>query len=449
MRLHVLAVPHTITSQEYSGCAFTQKVLKFCKMMTLRGHHVMHYGHEKSVVECAEKITVMTDEVLERCYGNYDWRLEGFKHQANDAAHMFFNLRAAEEVASRKQRGDYLLLFWGLGHAHVAKCHPDMIVIEPGIGSFNNVLAPYSVFESYAVMHHVYGKYGHMPRLFDAVIPNYFDVSDFIDTTTPQSLCEGLKLKTAEVCGLADKKAAEELRAKAKDLAKEPAKEPAKSDQTQKLVEDLAKEPAKADQTGLKRLICEHPYALFIGRIIASKGLQLAITACHAAGLKLLIAGQGKLEAALEATFKYSATCLEDPIGVTQLGYIEPCERAILIAKARCVLSPTLYAEPFGGVNVEAQMSGVPVVTTDFGGFSETVLHGVSGYRCRSLEQFVWALQNVQHLDRMAIRSWAIGNYGFTKVGSMYEEYFAMIRDHIYGNGPKRLGLKWLEKTIP
>jgi len=376
-------------------------------MMTVRGHHVLHYGHERSNVVCAEKVTVMTDAVLEKCYGRYDWRAEGFKHDSSDAAHMFFNIRAAEEVAIRKQPGDYLLLFWGLGHAHVAKCHPDMIVVEPGIGSFNNVLAPYSVFESYAVMHHIYGRFNLMPRLYDAVIPNYFDPEDFIDTSVPEAKMDGLANAMGRLMKL------------------------------------------KPDELPKPFLSVPYEYVLFIGRVIASKGLQIAITACKTAGLKLLVAGQGRLASALDANFVYASTTIDDPTGVTQIGYIEPLERSVLIARAVCIICPTLYAEPFGGVNVEAQMSGVPVVTSDFGGFAETVVHGTSGFRCRSPDQFVWALKNVEHLDRSQIRSWALSNYGFTKVATMYEEYFQMIRNHKNGAHGERLGLKWLEKKYP
>ena len=48
MRLHLPAIPHTITSPEFSHCAFTGKVLRFAPMMRSRGYDVIHYGVEGS-----------------------------------------------------------------------------------------------------------------------------------------------------------------------------------------------------------------------------------------------------------------------------------------------------------------------------------------------------------------------------------------------------------------
>ena len=48
MRLHLPAIPHTITSAAYSHCAFTGQVLRFPRMMMSVGYEVYHYGVEGS-----------------------------------------------------------------------------------------------------------------------------------------------------------------------------------------------------------------------------------------------------------------------------------------------------------------------------------------------------------------------------------------------------------------
>ena len=396
MRFHCLALPHTITSHKYSACAFTQKVLKFCSMMHARGHTVFHYGHQKSEVECTENIGVMNDAILEETYGNYDWHTNQFKHDSADMAHVHFNREASKEISKRKQRGDFLLLFWGMGHLSCANDHPDLFIVEPGIGSYNQPCARFSIYESYSVMSYILGKYNMFPRFMDAVVPNYFDERDFIDTTTNSNL-------------------------------------------------NIFIERSKSDK--IKDILACNNYVLMIARLITTKGISLAIDVCKMASVKLVIVGQGSIK-----DFTSEETRPEDPLGVTHLGYVEPNERAILIARSRCLICPTLYNEPFGGVNVEAQISGIPVISTDWGGFAETIVHGVTGYRCRTMDHFIWALNNVQYLDKTRIRNWAINNYGFNKIAEMYEEFFGMVstvsRGGFYEENSGRTDLKWLEKTL-
>ena len=62
IRLHIPAIPHTITTLEYSHCAFTGKVLRFAPMMRSRGFEVYHYGVEGSESGANEQIQLMTKE---------------------------------------------------------------------------------------------------------------------------------------------------------------------------------------------------------------------------------------------------------------------------------------------------------------------------------------------------------------------------------------------------
>jgi hypothetical protein len=60
IRLHMPAIPHTITHSDYSHCAFTGKVLRFAPMMRSRGFEVFHYGVEGSEPDATENIQLMT-----------------------------------------------------------------------------------------------------------------------------------------------------------------------------------------------------------------------------------------------------------------------------------------------------------------------------------------------------------------------------------------------------
>jgi hypothetical protein len=127
MRFHVLGVPHTATNRDWLCCAFTQKVLKLCAMLHGRGHHVIHYGNEASDVTCSEHVTVTRREDIGSPGGYMDFKIDGPPYQT-------FSANAVEAVARRKQPRDFLLCPFGHGHKVVADAHPDMIVVESGIG---------------------------------------------------------------------------------------------------------------------------------------------------------------------------------------------------------------------------------------------------------------------------------------------------------------------------
>jgi len=185
-------------------------------------------------------------------------------------------------------------------------------------------------------------------------------------------------------------------------------------------------------------------YFVFIGRLIQRKGLQVAIEATERIGSKLIVAGQGNLKDVEGRDFSNYKH-------VTHVGSVTPGGRAKLIGEARGVFVPTYYIGPFEGVAVESQLLGTPVITTDWGVFSETVLHGKTGYRCRTMEEFVWAGKNISNINPQDCRDFAMSNYSIDRVKYMYETYFQRVyelwKDGWYAKNPNRTELDWLNRT--
>jgi glycosyltransferase involved in cell wall biosynthesis len=69
-------------------------------------------------------------------------------------------------------------------------------------------------------------------------------------------------------------------------------------------------------------------------------------------------------------------------------------------------------------------MTGTPVITTDWGAFTETVADGVTGFRCRTFGEFVQAVQDAPTLDRSVIRERALDTYSLEATAPKYERYF-------------------------
>ena len=178
-------------------------------------------------------------------------------------------------------------------------------------------------------------------------------------------------------------------------------------------------------------------YFFFIGRMISRKGVWTAIKATQAIGAKLILAGQQDSE--IDVT-KLPSHC-------EFIGYVEPEHRSELMGKARAVFVPTLYLEAFGGVNVEAQLCGTPVITTNFGVFPETVIHGFTGFLCNTLDDFVKAAEAVEWLNPDEIRHHA-ERYLMDNVKWEFDRWFQdLYQLYLSARDPSVKGWHYIEET--
>lgn len=361
-RFHVLVTSWLPISEHYQSCAFTQKAIKFSKMMLSLGHEVFLYGVKSKqfdIPPCTEFIETHTVEDIRKVFGEgnnffeigYDWQKNyNFKIDEDntpvEVRNKFFD-SVVREVPKRYREGDFLCLTFGQYYQEIVAKLNIPLVVEYGIG-YPNVFANYRAYESSYIQNYTYGKDKVVNlRPYDRVIPNYFDGDyfPFVDR---------------------DKK---------------------------------------------------RDYILYIGRLIPRKGLNIAIKLAEATKTQLIMAGQGEMIGQSEY--------------VSITGWADITKRAALMAYARAVVVPTVYLEPFGGVAAEAQLCGTPVITSNSGAFPETVIQGVTGFRCDTFQDYVDALtdvdNNVDKLEPKAIRKHA-ERYLMDNVKWEYQRWF----DDIY-----------------
>jgi glycosyltransferase involved in cell wall biosynthesis len=206
--------------------------------------------------------------------------------------------------------------------------------------------------------------------------------------------------------------------------------------------------PSYFDVNDFEFSAAKDDYFLFLGRVYAGKGVHIAVQVVEAIGAKLVVAGPGALESNITRT--------DRPLSeyVDVVGVVGPKDRKRLMARAKATFTASTFVEPFCFVQVESMLSGTPVISTDWGAFAEYNLHGVTGYRCRTFEQFVWAARNIQTIDPYSCRFWAERNFSLERIGDLYEEYFFSVRNIYGGDGwyaanPARRDLDWLRRYAP
>jgi len=159
-------------------------------------------------------------------------------------------------------------------------------------------------------------------------------------------------------------------------------------------------------------------YFLCITTIGEHKNTGAAVKAALKARVPLILAGKVRDK-------EYFAKEVEPYIDgkkVKYLGQIGFKEKIELYRNARGFLFPTIWAEPFGLVGIEALACGTPVIGWRSGALPEIIEHGKNGYLVNSVEGMVRGIKHIDHIDRAYVRKSFIKHFTHERVIRDYEE---------------------------
>jgi glycosyltransferase involved in cell wall biosynthesis len=139
-------------------------------------------------------------------------------------------------------------------------------------------------------------------------------------------------------------------------------------------------------------------YALFIGRFAPEKAPHLAIEAARLAGVRLLMAGK----VAVREEQEYFDALVKPHIDGRQVEFLGEADgptKRELYRRARCLLAPIQWDEPFGLVMIESMACGTPPIAIDRGAAPEIIEDGVCGFLVKDVEEMARAIARVDGIE--------------------------------------------------
>lgn len=168
-------------------------------------------------------------------------------------------------------------------------------------------------------------------------------------------------------------------------------------------------------------------YLLFLGKVDwVFKGLPLAVQIANETRQNLIIAGDFLDPSFYEKGLK---GILNDRI--RYVGPVGGRVKAQLLSRAKALIFPTVWPEPFGLVAAEAMASGTPVITTTKGAMPEVIQQGVTGFTCVTFDEMREAVKLVEQIKPEACRRHVEKYFTSRRMAINYQRlYRQIIRRH-------------------
>src|SRR6266536_256189 len=169
-------------------------------------------------------------------------------------------------------------------------------------------------------------------------------------------------------------------------------------------------------------------FVLFLGRAGPEKGAHRAVLAAREAGVRIVLAVKITERGEEEHWNRVVLPAL--PHDGTILGEIGFVEKVDLLSRAKAVLFPIDWDEPFGLVMVEAMACGTPVIATPRGSVPELLVDRQTGFIV-SVEHYpgdaAAALRRVDEFDPAACRARVQELFSGEAMVSGYEAVFERV----------------------
>ncbi len=159
---------------------------------------------------------------------------------------------------------------------------------------------------------------------------------------------------------------------------------------------------------------------IFLSRINKEKGCHIAIRIALQTNNKLVIAGNRAYDG-LEA--QYFEEYIEPHIDGDQIVYVgevNDIQKNYYLGKAKAMLFPILWDEPFGIVMIEAMATGTPVIAFNRGSVDEVIDEGITGYKVKNENEMCEAVSRIDLIDRKICREQASQRFDIKVIASNY-----------------------------
>ena len=178
-------------------------------------------------------------------------------------------------------------------------------------------------------------------------------------------------------------------------------------------------------------------YLLFVGRVNQEKGVKEAIQVAKESGHKLFIIGPTH-----KGSKDYFDSYIKPELNqdILYLGRMDQDQLSTYYQKAKALLTPVQWEEPFGLTTVEAMACGTPVISLRRGAAPEIIEDGKSGYIVDSVSEMVEAVAKINKIKRKDCRKRVEDMFTHESMVDRYEEaFYSLVLDKESPKSPKPL----------